>query len=158
MQAVTQAFETSLERAEAAVAIEGERQRRPSWAPPLALEGELLELCRSLEYLSPDGPPIARLWANYADPKHSGRVLRESISSSPLAGIECRGFELFAGSERGNVSQLLFEAQCTQKGAWRFGPQLYMSRYYSPRAYEWERLTRERLEAEDRLACDKALS
>jgi hypothetical protein len=155
LQAGTDAFEALRQRAEAAVAIEADRQRRPSWAPPLTLEGELLELCRALNYLAPDDPPIARLWAGYADPKQSGRVLRESISTLPLAGIECRGFQLFASPERGNIGDLLFEAQRTKTGAWRFGPTLYMSAYYSPRAHEWERLIRQRAQIEDRRALNE---
>ena len=156
LEAVTQAFETLRERAEATVAIEEGRSRRPSWAPPLTLEGELLELCRAIGYLQPDDPPIARFWASYANPKRSGRILRETISTLPLTGIPCRGFQLFAGSERGNTNDLLFEAQRAETGVWRFGPQLFGSHFWSPHTNEWHRLAHQRAEAEDRIFQGKA--
>jgi hypothetical protein len=156
LAAANQAFETLRTRAEVAVAIEQDRQRRPSWAPPLILEGELLELCRALKYLAPEDPPIARLWATFADPKKSRTYLRERFSSLALTGIECRGFQLFAGSERGNTSGLLFEAQRTEAGEWRFGPDFYWRHYASPYRYDWERLTRQRLTAEDRVGQGQA--
>jgi hypothetical protein len=152
LEAANAAFEALRQRAEAAVAIEAERDRRPSWAPPLILEGELFELCRALGYLTPEDPPIARLWAGFADPKRSRAVLRERVGTLPLLGLDVRGFQLFAGSERGNINQLLFEAQRTESGTWRFGPTLYLSIYWSPRAREWERLTRDRAAVADRLS------
>lgn len=57
-------FEKLRQRAELDVASEEERSRRPSWAPPLIIDGELLEICHELGYLPPDGKPIARLWAH----------------------------------------------------------------------------------------------
>jgi hypothetical protein len=153
LQAAYGAFDLLRQRAEAAVAIEQEqqeRERRPSWAPPLTLDGELLELCIALGYLAPDAAPIARLWASYADPKRSRTVLRDTISTLPLSGIACRGFQLFAGSERGNSGDLLFEAQRAEAGVWRFGPKIY-STFFAPSS-KWEQLTRDRATAEHRLA------
>lgn len=149
LQAAYDGFEALRQRVEAAVAIEAERSRRPSWAPPLTLDGELLELCCALGYLRPDVAAIARLWAMYADPKGSGRVLRERLSAVPLFGIECRGFQLFAGSERGSTSELLFEAQRTPAGIWRFGPELNAGGHFYP-SHGWQRLTHARFEVEDR--------
>jgi hypothetical protein len=137
------AFEALRQRAETDVATDAERQHRPSWAPPLIFEGELLEACIALGLLKPDDKPIARLWAGFADPKATGRILRERRGRHPLSGITCRGFELHAGSERGPTSAILFEAQRTESGQWRFGPSLYASDYHSPRQSEWERLVRE---------------
>jgi hypothetical protein len=37
--------------------------KRPTWAPAVVLDGELLTLCHELEYLNPDDKPVARLWA-----------------------------------------------------------------------------------------------
>ena len=110
----------------------------------MALEGELLEICTTLGYLAPDAKPIARLWATFADPKRSRAVLRERISSQPLSGIGCRGFELYAGSERGDWSSMLFEAQRAEGEAWQFGPRLWLPTYNSPRNREWKRLVGER--------------
>jgi hypothetical protein len=138
------AFEALRQRAETDVATDAERQHRPSWAPPLILEGELREVCVALGWLTEDDKPIARLWAGFADPKATGRILREQRGRHPLSGITCRGFELHAGSERGPTGAILFEAQRTASGQWRFGPCLYANDYYSPRQSEWEQLVRER--------------
>src|SRR6476646_7758203 len=43
------------------------QNKRPTWAPAVVLDGELLELCYELEYLAPDDKPVARLWATFAD-------------------------------------------------------------------------------------------
>ena len=140
-------FEKLRQRAEVDVSLssEAERQRRPSWAPPLIIEGELLEACRELGYLSADAQPIVRLWGQFAAPQKKNAAVREQHSNHPLAGIACRGFELHAGSERGPVSALLFEAQREQSGEWRFGPHSpAIIPYYSPRQREWEQLVRER--------------
>ena len=106
--AVFAVFEELRQRAEVDVSIssEAERQRRPSWAPPLIIEGELLEACRELGYLSADAKPIVRLWTQFADPKKKSAALREQRSNHPLAGIACRGFELHVGSERGRSRAL----------------------------------------------------
>jgi Family of unknown function (DUF6011) len=142
--AVFEAFKALRQRAETDVAFDPERSRRPSWGAPMVLEGELLEACATLGYLAPDAKPIARLWATFADPKRSRSVLRERISSQPLSGIACRGFELYAGSDRGDRSNILFEAQRAEGGAWQFGPYLRSSSYDSPRSQEWQRLVGER--------------
>ncbi len=146
--AAFEVFEALRERAEVDVSIssEAERQRRPSWAPPLIIEGELLDACRELGYLGKDDKPIVRLWAQFADPKKKGTSLREQRSRHPLAGIVCRGFQLHAGSERGPLASMLFEAQREENGEWRFGPKVYVSDDgpRSPRSHEWERLIRAR--------------
>lgn len=111
-----QAVEDLRLRAEASVASSEERSRRPSWTPPLILEGELLEACRTLNYLGPDEPPIARLWAMFADPKAPGRYAREHDSHHPLPGISCRGFQLHAGGARQPTSNVLFEASAKDLG------------------------------------------
>jgi Family of unknown function (DUF6011) len=146
--AAFEVFEALRERAEVDVSTssESERQRRPSWAPPLIIEGELLEACRELGYLGKDDKPVVRLWAQFADPKKKGTSLREQRSRHPLAGIVCRGFQLHAGSERGPLGSMLFEAQRQESGEWRFGPKVYVSDDgpRSPRSHEWERLIRAR--------------
>jgi hypothetical protein len=93
---------------------------------------------------TPDDKPIARLWAGFADPKATGRILRAGRGRHPLSGITCRGFQLHAGTDLGPTSSILFEAQRTESGEWRFGPYLYAADYHSPRHSEWERLLRER--------------
>jgi hypothetical protein len=35
--------------------------KRPTWAPAVVLDGELLELCRKVEFLTTDDKPVARL-------------------------------------------------------------------------------------------------
>jgi hypothetical protein len=119
-------------------------KRRPSWAPPLELGDELAAVCVALGYLAPEDKPIGRLWADFASPTHSGRVLRERVSALPLHGMPCRGFRLWAGASRGPVSALLFNAQRAEDGSWRFGPHVYPRKYHGPREREWEALIRER--------------
>jgi Family of unknown function (DUF6011)/Large polyvalent protein associated domain 29 len=145
-QSAYDAFEALRLRAEADVASDTERQHRPSWAPPLILKGELLEICHELGYLTPDDKPIARLWATFADPKGSGKLMRERYSRNSLAGISCRGFQLHAGSTRQQTSQILFEAQRTESAAnlWQLGPNVWWRSYESPKACKWEQLVRER--------------
>jgi hypothetical protein len=70
--------------------------KRPTWAPAMMLDGELLELCRELEYLSNDDKPVARLWAEFNDPKGRGRIIRSTFSKHPLTDMRCRGFEMHA--------------------------------------------------------------
>ena len=137
-------FEALRQRAEADVSTDAERQHRPNWAPPLILEGELLDSCIALGLLKPDDKPIARLWANFADPKKRGRVLREQRSHHSLSGIACRGFPTACRRRAGLRRLNSVEAQRTESGAWQFGPYVYTSDYYSPRRAEWERLVRER--------------
>jgi hypothetical protein len=142
--AVFEAFEALRQRAKIDVAVDAERSRRPSWGAPMVLEGELLEACTTLGYFAPDAKPIARLWATFASPKRSTSILREQFSSQPLSGIGCRGFELYPGSERGDRSSILFEAQRAKGGAWQFGPFLWSPTYDSPLSREWQRLVGER--------------
>jgi hypothetical protein len=101
--------------------------RRPSWAPPLVLTGELLDLCIKLGLLTSDDKPIARLWAQFASPKKVARVLREANVDQSLAmpEIACRGFELYAGGERGKKSRILFRTQRYGNGKWETGPNWY---------------------------------
>ena len=145
-------FEKLRQRAEQDVASEEERSRRPSWAPPLIIDGELLEICRELGYLTPDDKPIVRLWAQFADPKRVGTHLRNTISDLPLPGIACRGFQLHPGGERQNTSNILFEAQRERSGNWWFGPRWSGTfSYTSSKRYEWEQAIRERLRAQEEL-------
>ena len=137
-------FEDLRQRAERDVSTDddGDRQRRPSCGWPLIIAGELLEACIELGLLKPDDTPIARLWAQFADPKQRGTVLREQRSSLPLSGIVCRGFELHAGAKRGATSDILFEAQRDKGGTWRFGPSRRVVDYCSPRRHKWEQAVR----------------
>ena len=139
-QPAFEVFEQLRQRAEQDVANEddAERQRRPSWAPALIIEGELLAICIELGLLKPDDKPIARLWAEFADPKRRGTVLREQRSSLSLHGIVCRGFELHAGAERGSTGDILFEAQRDKGGKWRFGPHVSTFDYRSVLTSKWE--------------------
>src|SRR5262249_17520527 len=91
-----------------------------------------------------DDKGIGRLWATFASPKQSKSYAREHISTLPLHGISCRGFQFFAGSERQGTMQILFEAQRRNDGAWQFGPSFYPPDYTRPRARKWEDLNRER--------------
>ena len=58
--------------------------RRPTWAPPLVLDGEPVSVLRYLSML--DDKPIARLWAQFTSPEHGD--------------LQCVGFELRAGTTR----------------------------------------------------------
>jgi Family of unknown function (DUF6011)/Large polyvalent protein associated domain 29 len=138
------AFETLRRRAESDVTSDAERSRRPTWAPPMILGEELGEACYTLGYLTDDDKWIGRLWATFATPKRSGRYLREHISSLPLSGIECRGFQFHAGEVRGPTHAILFEAQRTATGEWQFGPRWSPSRYWSAKSLEWKHLVRRR--------------
>jgi hypothetical protein len=92
--------------------------RRPSWAPALVLTGELPDICRSLEWLSPGDKPVARLWAVFADPQKLGTWQRDHISAVPLHGHRVRGFELIAGEQRLG-RQRLFRTLKGEDGVWR---------------------------------------
>jgi hypothetical protein len=146
--AIHAAFERLRQRAETEVAAHTaeDSERRSSWAPPLILGEELALACLELGdgYLTLDDKWIGRLWATFATPKRSGRWLREHVSNLPLKEISCRGFELYAGATRQSRSVLLFEAQRTETGAWRFGPHETSFPYYSTREREWEDLIRAR--------------
>jgi hypothetical protein len=137
------AFDQLRQRAEAGVTV-GEGDRRPSWAPPLILGDELADACRALGYLAPEDTPIGRLWAEFASPKRSHGYLREHVSAHGLPGLACRGFELFAGGARRPRSEMLFEAQQSKPGDWRFGPDVRFYDYRSPREREWAGLIEER--------------
>jgi hypothetical protein len=143
-QTAFDAFEKLRQRAEGDVASDAERSRRPTWAPPMILGGELGEACYTLGYLTDDDKWIGRLWATFATPKRSGRYLREHVSSLPLPGIECRGFQFHAGENRGTAGTILFEAQRTSAGEWQFGPHWFPPRYWSAKSREWEHLVRRR--------------
>jgi hypothetical protein len=149
------ALERMRAQAEADVAARFETEegdRRPSWAPPLIIEGELLDLCRELGYLAPEDKPICRLWGTFADPKRTGTWFREHDSRHALPGIHCRTFQLFAGPRRGNTSELLFEAQRQADGSWRTGPSL-SSHMWFERNHERQcnDLIRERVQIEEQL-------
>jgi hypothetical protein len=150
-EAAQDAFETLRQRVEVEVARGFKHERRPTWAPPLLLEGELLELCLALGYLTPEDKPIARLWATFADPKQVGSYFRERISKHALSGITCRGFQLFAGAERQNSLSILFESQ-KDKNGWRFGPWTRLAGYSESRRSsdrKWEDLTRSRIRLQE---------
>jgi hypothetical protein len=87
--AVFAAFEQLRQRAEAEITHDSER--RPTWAPPLILGEALGEACYELGYITDDDKWIGRLWASFATPKRSGRIVREKISRHALHGIACRG-------------------------------------------------------------------
>ena len=91
------AFERLRLRAESDLAGDAERSRRPTWAPPMILGEELALACLGLGYLTEDDKWIGRLWATFASPKRSGQYLREHVSSLPLSGIACRGFQFHVG-------------------------------------------------------------
>jgi conjugative element/phage-associated large polyvalent protein/uncharacterized protein DUF6011 len=143
------AFEALRQRAETEVAAHGTEGRRASWAPPLILGEDLALACLELDYLTNDDKLIGRLWATFATPKRSSRWLREHTSTLPLREAHCRGFERYAGATRPPRSALLFEAQRTESGEWRFGPQECFPSYRSERgsAYAWEQLIRDREQA-----------
>src|SRR5262245_50110724 len=90
--------------------------KRPTWAPAVVLEGELLALCRELEYLGHDHKPVARLWAVFADPKRKGTVIRSTYSQHALPGIRCRGFEMRAGTQ--HSGDRMTNALMDTGGAW----------------------------------------
>jgi len=79
----------------------------------------------------------------FASPKQSKRYAREHISTLPLHGIACRGFQFSAGGERQGTSERL-EAQRRNDSTWQFGPSFYPHEYHSPRGRKWENLIRER--------------
>jgi hypothetical protein len=151
--AVYRALDDLRQKAETDVSLDSDveqHQRRPTWAPPLIIEGELLEICRELGHLSPDDKPVARLWATFADPRASRRHLREHVSKHSLPGIECRTLQLHPGNDRQSVDAVLFEAQRTDSG-WQLGPKL---RFWAPRekTWQWEHDIRERLREQESLA------
>jgi hypothetical protein len=150
------AFEALRERAERDVVLrladpETPVNRRPSWAPPLILEGELLAGLIELGFLPADATPIARLWAQFADSKKIGKYLREKVSKHTLEGVQCRGFELHAGPERQGSSAILFEAQKDTSGEWRIGPRFAPPRFHSNNQSQWERKVRERIRLQEDL-------
>jgi hypothetical protein len=95
--------------------------KRPTWAPAVVLEGELLELCRELEFLAPDDKPVARLWAIFADPTKKGTAVRVTYSQVALPGIRCRGFEVHAGIVRKGNQLLMSKAMMNDVGTWSVG-------------------------------------
>ncbi len=142
-----QAFDALRQRAENEAHISEDNERRPSWAPPLLLGEELAEICLELGYLTPDNKWIGRLWATFGSPKRSTKYLREHVSRHTLEGLQCRGFQFFAGSIRQSTGTLLFEAQSTgysDSNRWRFGPAFWPRSYSSPHWSEWQDLLRKR--------------
>ena len=93
--------------------------KRPTWAPAVVLNGELLELCREVEHLSCDDKPVARLWAVFADPRRKGTVIRTAYSKHVLADVRCRGFEMRAGTRHdgGRMTDALMDSD----GTWSIG-------------------------------------
>jgi hypothetical protein len=93
--------------------------KRPTWAPAVVLDGELLELCREVEHLSRDDKPVARLWAVFADPRRKGTVIRTNYSQHALPGIRCRGFEMRVGTT--HDGDRMTDALMDSAGAWSIG-------------------------------------
>jgi Family of unknown function (DUF6011) len=77
------------------------------------------------------------LWGSFPDPKHSGQILPEDHEHG-LPDIARRGFQLYAGGERGSVGDVSFEAQRTAAGERKFGPRHLALSYSSSRHHEWE--------------------
>jgi Family of unknown function (DUF6011) len=107
-------FDALRTKAEQEVRV-GETRRRPTWAPQLTLGDELTDLCRKLELLKPDDPPVARLWAEWKDPRRTDGV------------AICWGFELCPGIEkRGPGRWHLFQTLCREGSVaeerWWCGP------------------------------------
>ena len=142
--AAFEAFEQLRQRAERDVAERKHDEKRPSWGPRLIIEGELLANCIELGLVTADEAPVARLWAEFADPTKRGSSVREARSRHALTGLACRGFELTAGAERGSPSGVLVRAQREVSGAWRFGPNPSSFEYSSHRSGVWSRAVRER--------------
>ena len=93
--------------------------KRPTWAPAIVLDGELLKLCRELEFLKPDDKPVARLWAVFADPKREGAAVRTTFSRHVLPGVRCRGFEMRAGTKHNG--HRMTNALMSALGSWNVG-------------------------------------
>ena len=60
-----------------------------------------------------------RVWANFADPRQKGTVLREQVGLA-LEGVRCRGFVLHAGTKR--QGPRLFYVKRGEDGRWETGP------------------------------------
>jgi hypothetical protein len=93
--------------------------RRPSWAPALIVVEEFIALARMVNILPDDDKPVVRLWANFADPRQKGTVLREQVGLA-LTGVRCRGFALYVGTKRRGPR--LFYARRGEDGRWEAGP------------------------------------
>jgi hypothetical protein len=115
-------FEILRQLAESSVPKPSELTRRPTWAPGLLLDGELLDACRELGLLKAEDKPVARLWAEFADPKKLGSALREKVSNHALPGVFCRGFEVHPGQQRSDRSGVMFRAQRHTDRTWAIGP------------------------------------
>jgi hypothetical protein len=81
-------------------------RKRPTWAPTLVLEGEIVTLLRQLGWLQPEDLTVARLWARFTAP-------------TPTAPARCAGFELRPGAAREGAC--IFET-LRDSGEWRSGP------------------------------------
>lgn len=88
------ALETLRLRAEAAVA-NAPTTRRPSWAPPLRLPDELVEMLRATNMLKPDGVPVARLWASFHKPHPNAEVVHSCRGFVLALGTKPKGYTLF---------------------------------------------------------------
>ena len=123
---------------------EAERQRRPSWGPPLIIKGELLDACRELGYLAADDKPIVRLWAQFADPKKRVRSCANStaVTRSPASSAEDSDY--MPGASAAWSVRCCSRHNVKNPASWRFGPDVYVSNDgpRSPRYREWERLVR----------------
>jgi hypothetical protein len=103
--------------------------RRPTFAPPVKLDGDLLSICRELGYLTAEEKPVARLWAILGDPRQVIRSAPDSL------GIRIRGFELIPGTTREprllpdakakrrvQIAEVRRRLTCVTEHWWTFGP------------------------------------
>ena len=100
---------------------EASTTRRPSWAPALVLSDELLDVCRSLAWLSAGAKPVARLWSVSADLKRIGTWQRDHLSNVPRHGHRVRGFDLIAGEQRTGPRRICRRLK-NENGQWDESP------------------------------------
>jgi hypothetical protein len=118
MKTISEILELLRQRAEEATA-EAAATRRPSWGPALAINEEFITQIHSLGLLKDDDKPVMRLWAQFADPRRRGTIVRERTGLT-LAGIRCRGFSAHVGMTRKGAC--LFWAKRGHEGGWELGP------------------------------------
>jgi hypothetical protein len=93
--------------------------KRPTFAPALTLDGELVSILRQLGWLETADKDVARLWARYSDPRRGP--------------VRCSGFELRAGQSRSG--KCFFETMRDKNGSWQSGPRWRPPRTNLP---EWK--------------------
>lgn len=117
--------------------------KRPTWAPPVIIDEELLELCRAVEFLAPDDKPVARLWATFADPKRRGTAIRATFSKHAMDGVRCRGFEMRAGETHSGGR--MTSATMNSDGGWSIG-HLFWGHSNIRKMQNWEIQYRNRID------------